>query len=154
MTLHTKLTPLHILNALDTVGGLRVAAAKLLGISPATLRRRMQDFGLEDYTWDLSSRQRVLHTYELKTLEGVKRDEFPALARFLRDVDWGFDSINEPRRLSLDEVKEMVADWKDLPVQEYANPTFPSAVASGGRSGRHGRTRKRRRANTGSRSAG
>lgn len=154
---HRKELPIgHIIAALDATGGHRGAAAKLLRVSPATLRRRMQELELNSgphrYTWDLNLWQRMSHRVQERTLlDGLRGDYYPA-TRVLRTTDWGQDGINEPELMSDAEVSQMLADWKTLPGYRYAYSA--NAAASGARNAQRGRTQKHRPASKGYRSAG
>lgn len=147
-----------IVIALDATGGLRGAAAKRLGISPATLRRRMQemqlDVGRHRYIWDLSLRQRIRHLVEKRTLKEARKGDYLSAVRVLRAVDWGQYEINELQRLSDDEVSQMLADWEVVPSYRYERPTSSSAAANGGRNVPRGQTRKHRLSSRAGRNVG
>jgi hypothetical protein len=152
MTARKRLYLREIIHALDATGGLRGAAAKRLGVSPATLRRRMHEFEFDDYKWDLSLKHRIFHEYQADTLRRGRKEGGSSARLFLKAIDWGLEEINEPQRLSDKEVKDLLKEWEALPTYDYVSPGLVPA-ATRERIARRGRKRTRRRASRGRRSA-
>ena len=104
------LTPERILAALDAFGGIKAAAAEMLGISPATLRRKMKQQGLDPYIWQPSQIQREKAESEAWIYLAAISGDGKVQRKFLSDVHWGQDN-NEPQLLSEAELEFLEEEW-------------------------------------------
>ncbi len=109
----------QIILALDATGGRRAGAAALLGISPATLRRKMKEEGIDRYVWQPGVVRRIVTEVEGDILiDGLVFDHAPSLLKMWKELERAQD-INEPRRLSDRELKNLLARWKGAPRHQW-----------------------------------
>lgn len=105
----------QIMLALDATGDHKASAAARLGISPATLRRRIKEERFPPYVWQPNIRRRLVTMVEADiAIDGLGRDHAPSALKMWKEVLRG-EGINEPRRLSDRELKALDASWKGLP---------------------------------------
>jgi uncharacterized protein YjiS (DUF1127 family) len=110
----------QIILALDATGGRRAAAAERLGISPATLRRRMKEEGIDRYHWQPDIRRRIVTEVEGDiVIDGLAHGHAPSALKMWKELERA-QGINEPRRMSDRELKDIRAHWKGAARYKWA----------------------------------